>query len=431
MSDRKIPHETLPEIAAMQEAGIPLTDLAKIYGFSARTLRNRLVLWSKAGGISAPLSLNERSAVQRLKDENAELRAKLRDADRYHGMVQELVKVVERKYEPLRPIDVRKTKPRKSQTDTDAFVFLADQHGDRIVQSSGVWGLDQYDFNVFRCRLWEWAKMIMRYTQHHLPNFFFDTLWGWHLGDSVQGDIHNMKYRNFFPNSTIAALAVGDVQAQALQWLAQFFNRINLVCVSGNHGRTTKLKDFEDPHDNFDYLVAAVMKARLTNVPNVQIIAPRAWSAFVKVRGHLFELNHGDGVRGTWSIPWYGFDKRESKVRAIAAAKQAFIDAHCYGHYHTPMTRPAGQGRSIHAGAWYITDQYALNAVQGANEPEQQLILTNERFLRQIEIPLMLRDVDRENAMRAGKWEPPFGRSTIVDELTPQGPVFEIPLIDP
>ncbi len=433
--------EELLQIDAFLNEGKAWEDIAKVFSATKDAVVSAHRRWRKrrdhvlrTGSVgctvdeSVGMSELERKLQYRTDEVNL-LRAKVRNAQRFHGLVDECVKVVTDIYEPLKTVDPPKMKQRKSQEEVDAVLFMTDQHADRIVQSEGVWGLDQYDFNVFRARLWEWVKVTTAYTTIHLPNYFFKTLWVLHLGDAVNGDIHNMKLRNQWGNSIKAAIATGDVQAEALQALLPAFEKIIVVCISGNHGRTTKQIELEDPHDNLDYLVAATMRQRLRDEPRIEIVAPKSWSAFADIRGHLCELSHGTGAKGVWGIPWYYFDRREGQVRSIVAAKERFINYHFYGHLHTPMTRPAGQGTAIHGGSWYMTDEFALNIVRGANVPVQQLLVWSERFGRQFEIPIFLRDEEKENAMRAGEWDPPLGRSNIVDELTPDHAPFEMPII--
>ena len=356
--------------------------------------------------------------VVALGDEVRQLRLKLRHSDRKDGIVLELAEQLESFVEPmLAPLSVlTNTNIERKQEPVDAVVTLSDQHADRVVRTAGSWGLERYDFNVYRARLFEWAKTIGRYCSVHLPNYKFETLWVWHLGDAVNGDIHNMKHRNHFGNSMVASLAIGDAQSEALAYLSQFFERIAVVCVPGNHGRTTQKVEWEDPFDNFDYLVAKTMKLRLDNNDKVEIFTPRAWSAFVEVRGHLWNLNHGHGVKGVMGIPWYGFERREGRVQRLATFNNRPVDYFAYGHFHTPMTRPSGRGKAVHSGAWYFTDEYALNQLAVGNTPEQTLLVFSERFGRQMEIPLMVRDEEKEQLMFNGEYEPPFGRNLVVDE---------------
>jgi len=366
--------------------------------------------------------------LQAEREKSRELRRKVQHVDRDATIIEQLSQVIVDTYEPIAPVKLEMPKSKKSQEPVDAVVTLSDQHTDRVIREEGTWGLEHYDFNVYRARLYEWAKVIRSYVTRHLPNYFFDTLWVWHLGDAVNGDIHNMKLKNFWANSLVASLAAGDVQAEALLWLAEAFKRVVVVCVPGNHGRTTKQIEWEDPYDNFDYLTAKAMALRLAEYKNrLQIFTPRAWSAHVEVRGHLCHLNHGHGVTGTWGIPWYGFERREGRVQRLASFKNREVSYYFYGHYHTQLTRPSGKGKAIHAGSWYFTDEFSLNKLSVGNKPEQTMLMFSERFGRQLEVPIMLRDEEREGQLHDGKWIPPFGRELIVDE--PSTPFSQMPII--
>jgi len=357
------------------------------------------------------------------KDDLRDARRKLVVSDRTHAVIESLTETLTSIVAPLHFDSKLSKAPSIIDTDAedvDAIVMMADQHTDRIVEASGSWGLERYDFNAYRARLWRWAKAVRSYLTVHLPRYRVNTLWVFHLGDAVNGDIHNMKHRNAWSNSLKAAIMAGDAQAQALAYLAEAIPNVEVVCVSGNHGRTTTQIEYEDPHDNFDYLVAKTMQLRIQGTEldgQVQFHIPKAWSAHVEIRGHLWHLNHGHGVSGTWGIPWYGFEKREGRVQRLVSTFDRDIDYYAYGHFHMPLTRPAGRGKAIHAGPWYYTDPFVLNKISGGNEPEQQLLIFSERFGRQIEIPIMVRDIELERAMRAGEWEPPFGTNLMAESL--------------
>lgn len=412
---------------------------AKALGWKERTFRDRLAthpehraIFAMAESIDAlraeekanpstPAAPDPDAALRRrvvkLEGDLAAATRQLRSSDVTAGIVAQLIPVIENTVKPL-VVSPYATQPHTfvapSGMDTppevvDAVVTMSDQHADKVVSLEGVMGLEQYDNAAFNCRLWEWAKMIQRYCTVHLPRYTFDTLWVLHLGDAVNGDIHDHKLRNDFPNSLVAAMNVADAQAQALAYLAPHFNHVNVVCVSGNHGRTTTKIVQEDPFDNFDYLVARHMQARCAGIANIHFTIPRAWTTNIEIRGKLVQLNHGHGVKGTWGIPWYGFERREGRMQALAEKLGRRIDYFFYGHFHTDMRRSAGSGKAFHAGSWYMTDEYAMNMLAVGNEPEQTLLVWSDRFGPQIQIPLFVRDKEREAKMRAGEWTPPFG----------------------
>ena len=188
----------------------------------------------------------------------------------------------------------------------------------------------------------------------------------------MQGDIHNMKHRNHFKNSMVAAIAIGDAEAQAFDWIQRTTGlRISIICVPGNHGRTTIKVDDNSPHDNYDYLVGTQIATRLLSNDRIQILVPAAWTAFVNVMGHIWAINHGHGVRGFAGFPWYGFDRKAQRIQSMVSRKKIRIDYFTYGHYHTDTKSSTAGAKSLHNGAWYLTDPYAIEQLSVGNTPHR------------------------------------------------------------
>lgn len=370
------------------------------------------------------------ASVTRLSDDNRSLRAKLRNSDRTAGIIDALIPVVQDVVRPVEYVKIATPKPRKSQEEVDFVAPLSDQHSDREIRSAATWGLEEYGFDVYRARIWRWARVLKAYLTEHLPNYTCNTLWVPLLGDQVNGDIHDMKHRNSWGNSIKAALAMAEVQAQALLYLADACQRIVVVGISGNHGRTTTKLEYEDPHDNFDYLVTKTMEMLLTEHERIEIFTPHAWSAHLLVRGRLCHINHGHGVQGTWGIPWYGFEKREGRVqRLVNFVGNQPVDYFFYGHFHQTVERPAGQGKAFHSGPFYFTDGFSLNKLSAGHEPEHSVFMFSDKWGKQLAFDIKLRDAEEEAELHAGTWEPPFGQRLLVDEPDTYG-VGSLPIIE-
>lgn len=310
----------------------------------------------------------------------------------------------------------------QGQHEVEAVVTLSDEHGDEVVSGAASWGTERYDYNVFRARLTRWVEVVTAYVTQHLPKHRFTRLWVAKLGDSINGGIHHQEHRNHFANSLRAAIAVGDAEAQALAALEPLFpGGVHVVAVSGNHPRTTLKKDFDDPHANLDFLVTTQLATRLArhvDAGRITVHAPRAYTAYMEVCGHLCCLNHGDTVRGTWGIPWYGFSKRENRVQQMLAQHDARVRYFFWGHHHTPMERrDVGQVESLHAGAWVATSPWSLEQLAAGGEPQAPLYVFDERFGRILTVPIFLRDPEREAALAAGAWNPPYGRTTALETV--------------
>lgn len=362
----------------------------------------------------------ELRAMERRLKENAELtsryKAQLDAADTTRNAFEQMSEALEAIVEPLKLVPLAKRKIDPSAHPVDLVTALSDQHADQVIHGPASWGQERYNFDVFCLRLERWTRLLIDYATLHLPSHRVERLHVFSLGDAVHGDIHNAKYRNHFGNTMRAAVAVADAQSEALAQLLEHIPYVSLVGVNGNHPRTTTRKDFADPHDNFDFLVLALMAARLHNyvaAGRLDIHAPKAWTAFVEVRGKIMALNHGDDVRGTWGIPWYGFSKKEARTQAITARAEARVDFFWYGHYHTDVAVTESGSRGIHTGAFTLTDPFALNALSAGGEPMQSAMLVGDlpgMRSRLLDIPLWVRNEAAEEAYWQGKHTPTFGR---------------------
>lgn len=359
-----------------------------------------------------------------LKQENRDLERKLKLSFKEGHIFAEAAELIRETVSPLRPINVRKIEDKDNEAhNCDLVLLLSDEHADQIVTASGTWGLEQYDFNIFRVRLERLLSQTIKYATEHLPRHKFERLWVLKLGDTVNGDIHGAGPKNHFKNTIKAALAVGDVEAQFVQALTPYFpGGVHVVGVSGNHPRKSMRKDYGGPHDNYDYLVTAQMAARLADeidAGRVSVHAPESWTAFVEIRGRVWALNHGDDVKGFAGFPWYGFDRKNNRVQALLARFDRKVDYFCYGHYHTNASFVSGGAQSIHSGAWPMTDPFAINAVNAGNEPVQTLYAVDDKFGIVLPIPIYVRDIDTEKQFRQGKFDPELGRNLLINKITP------------
>lgn len=333
---------------------------------------------------------------------------------------------------PLRPIASTPTVVKDGAADCDLVLLLSDEHADQQITAAGTWGLERYDFNVFRCRLDRLKRQTINYAVKHLPRHEFRRLWILKLGDSVNGDIHGKGPKNFFGNTIKAALSVGDAEAQFVQSLIPHFSGgVHVVSVAGNHPRRSMRKDYEGPNDNFDYLVSTQMATRLQreiDAGRASVHIPDAWTAFVEIRGRVWALNHGDDVIGFAGIPWYGFERKNNRVQNLTARFDQKISYFCYGHFHTPMSFPSGGGESIHSGAWPMTDPYAINKLSAGNEPRQTLYAVDDELGVILTIPIFTRNAEKESRCLAGEYEPEIGNRLIIDSVTTDRDVGEFPL---
>lgn len=350
------------------------------------------------------------------------LRAKL-NKSHTEGALYELAAEAIREYTtPLEGIKVKAQPSGSGDNEFDLVILVSDEHADQQISAAGTWGLEYFNFRVFRCRLQRLLQQAINHVTIYLPAHKFHRCWVLKLGDAVNGDIHGHGPRNYFGNTVKAALATGDTEAQFIAALVPYFpGGVHVVAVSGNHPRRSAKKDFDGPQDNFDYLVATQIATRLQKIRDagqVSIHVPDSWTAFVEIRGRIWALNHGDDVVGFAGIPWYGFDRKNNRVQALVASFDQRIDYFCYGHYHTALSFPSGGAQSLHNGAFPMTDPYALEHVAVGKPPKQMIYTVNDERGITLPIPIDLRDPKIEQAFRRGEYEPELGKGLIIDQVT-------------
>jgi hypothetical protein len=337
---------------------------------------------------------------------------KRKEADKGATIVAQLAEVIREAATPLepRPLTVKATGG--GPYHVDGVLILSDEHADHVIHPELTMGLEDFDFDIFRVRAERLQNTVIRYVTHHLPQYSFDRLWIVKLGDAIQGDIHNMKLRNHFGNAIRAAIATADVEAEMVANLAQYFpGGVHVVSVPGNHPRTTKTPQHEDPTDNLDYLIAAGMASRLSDhiaEGLVTVNAPRSWGALIDVRGWLVHASHGDNVRGFAGLPWYGFDRYENRVKDLfSQVLDRPIDYFLHGHYHTSTERTTASSQGLHNGAFYQTGGYEIHALAVGNRPRQDFYVLQDREVDRgytFKIPIWLKNQAKEQAFRRGEF---------------------------
>jgi hypothetical protein len=423
--------EKLP-LRAELEPQVVAEEIAKLV--SSRSSRSFIPKYFKPylpetpEAVDTPADISETVELERkiiqFKDDIRLLRAKLKAAQRESNLFESLAEVIREENRPLPKANIPKRERSKGTTPVDGVLLLSDEHGDHVISLAGTWGLERYDFNIYRIRIQRLAQVIVDYLTRHLPKHFFERLWIIKLGDSVHGDIHGMAHRNFFPNSLKAALAIGDTEAQMFQWIAaETGTPVIVVSVSGNHSRRSAKPDYEDPHDNFDYLVSTQIATRLQHeieAGPVSVYCPRAWTAFCDVRGHLWAANHGQDVRGYAGFPWYGFDRKTNRVQALIARKNARVKYFAYGHFHADAKSTSADAKIYHSGAFYMTDPHTAEKLALGNTPQQSFFVVDDEYGTILEAPIYIRDETLEARYEAGEFTPAFGQQLIIDELEPR-----------
>ncbi|NJL71417.1 MAG: hypothetical protein HC888_07260 [Candidatus Competibacteraceae bacterium] len=282
------------------------------------------------------------------------------------------------------------------QVEEHLILHLSDEHADETVEAHKVGGLEEYNFSVALCRAEQYVDTVIKWTQTTLKNFRFPVLHILSYGDHTSGEIHgavsHSEYHNMFKN----ALSIGHMQALMIRDLAPYFPQVKVYCVSGNHGRRSKKKDYEGAHDNWDFLISQTAKMLTSDIRNVEFLIPDAYSINVDINGHGFCIEHGDGVPSWNSLPWYGLERKTRRLMALHNTVGKQVRYFVFGHFHSASTISDLNGETFINGAWVATSPYSYEAFSGYREPKQWIMGCHKDHGVTWRLPVLLKNPKRE-----------------------------------
>jgi predicted DNA-binding protein YlxM (UPF0122 family) len=265
---------------------------------------------------------------------------------------------------------VKETKTRDTVHE-DLMMHVSDEHADQIVLPHRVNGLEEYNFNVALRRAEVYVEKVIRFTQYTMANYEFDTLYVPFYGDHSNGEIHKGIEVNHFKNIFASGIAVGQMHALMLRDLAPYFKKIIAIYVPGNHGRQANEKEYAFANRNVDYLIAEVARAYCRDIKNIDFVVPDAYSVNINIQGYVFNISHGDDIKSSMGIPWYGIERRTNRLTATHVAKGACIHYKVLGHFHKASSIQDNVGETLINGSWKATDEYIYNSFGTVAEPTQ------------------------------------------------------------
>lgn len=313
--------------------------------------------------------------VTHLKDEKNHYKRAATAHAKEHGLYQACVEVINEKIVPLKALpSAFKSKRHKNVIQEDLVLHLSDGHHDQIVTLEESGGLERYDFLISCARAERLIETLLEHSQEHLERYEFETLWILANGDHTSGEIHDHEKRSYYRNQMNNSLAIGQLHALMLRDLAPFFKQINCVYVPGNHGRRTTRKNHYGAHENWDYMIGKITELWCRDLKNISFALPNAFSANVVIRGHGFNMTHGDDIKGWSGIPFYGMIRRQKNLMALNSISDGpNIRYFCMGHHHVQASMADLNGELLVNGAWLANDPYSYNSFAGYRAPSQLL----------------------------------------------------------
>lgn len=256
-------------------------------------------------------------------------------------------------------------------------LMLSDVHMGEVVTPSQVFFRNEYNLDIAKRRLQLLTHNTIDTLQNHIvaPKGYpgIVVILG---GDMVAGDIHEELTATNEQDVMPCVVQLINELVTMLSTLAEEFGRVEVKCVPGNHGRTTKKvtsKNFA--YTNFDWLIGCLLEKFFVFDDRINFCVTDQQDMQYKVYDHTYRLTHGHQFRGG-----QGFIGALATI--IRGGKKKLGSSNSYrmpfdtlvlGHFHTCNFVKG----IISNGSVVGFNEYAINGNFNYEEPQQALWLTH------------------------------------------------------
>lgn len=186
------------------------------------------------------------------------------------------------------------------------------------------------------------------------------------LGDLITND--RIFKEQSFEIEKIVGLQIWD----AINYFTKFFvnllkiyEKITIVGVVGNHGRSLPDSYEEPAENNFEYFVYKTWQKQFANSKRIDVIVPSSKRYIHKIYNWKHLLEHGDSMRGSTD------NYIEKQIKELSLNIGGFDVMH-YGHYHKLKEREIADKVIVKQnGSWILKDSYAFRKYKTYSVPKQ------------------------------------------------------------
>ena len=206
--------------------------------------------------------------------------------------------------------------------------------------------------------------LINAYNLRELTIFF--------LGDLITND--RIFKEQSFEIEKVVGLQIWD----AVNYFTEFFNRlltiyekITIVGVVGNHGRSLP-DSYEEPiQNNFEYFIYKIWEKQFADSQRVKVIVPESRRYIHKIYNWKHLIEHGDSMRGISDT------SIERQIKELSLNIGGFDVMH-YGHVHKLKEREVADKVIVKQnGCWIEKDDYGFRKFKTYSVPKQHFFGCN------------------------------------------------------
>ena len=274
-------------------------------------------------------------------------------------------------YDNYKKIDLKEPKATKCKGKREEMSILdiSDTHVGMINK-----GLDEetgkkvttYNMDIFNKELTNLQNSIAEIHGILSNSYNLKELTVFCLGDLITND-------RIFPEQSFEIEKVVGLQIwDAVNYFVKFFNnllsiyeKITIVGVVGNHGRSLP-DSYEEPvENNFEYFIYKMWEKQFEGSKRIKVIVPQTRRYVHKVYGWKHLIEHGDTMRGSTD------SYIERQIKDLSLNMNGFDVMH-FGHFHKLKEREMADKVIVKQnGSWIEKDNYAFKKFKTYSVPKQ------------------------------------------------------------
>ena len=343
--------------------------------------------------------------IKLLVDEISGLRKKLEKEQSRNEILKEVVEDTLMALPPLEPFP--RVESPKSEQPHAAMLDISDVHIGGKVEAAVTGGMNEYNYSIFLKRGAELHRGLVRLVDMQRRVYPVDELYINCFGDFVEGvDIYQGQAFQIDRGLVQQIFLGADWFSNFIVDMAARFDKVNVRCVPGNHGRGYR-KGQGHPLDNFDTVVYWGVAQRLSGHANVNFeISESSWLLY-HIPGHekyRHVIIHGDEARSWMTIPWYGFERVGQRLESMLGIVLDYVHA---GHHHNEARWANNRMEFLVNGSWVGGSELSVRRMLRTSRPVQNLFFCHPRRGVVSHYPIQLDTLPELSSDERGIWTYP------------------------
>jgi len=326
-----------------------------------------------------PITARERellSVARKLRGDRDRLRRELRAASDELVTLEGLRDTLaEMRSASVGDVSIKRRERRSGLREGVAVALLSDVHAGEAVDPAKVHGQNEYNLEVCRARVSRYFEGVRWLVENHQRAFNIREVMIGVLGDVVTGHLREEDLETSLLPPTLSTVFARGLLNDGVRFLLDELDveRINLLCVHGNHGRTTQRPRVKTSAENsFEHLMYLHMAEDWRGNERVRFVISAGDSLIVNVYDNLTRWMHGDEIRYRDGIGGITIPLNKAVFR-LNKARKCIVT--CLGHHHSYLSHPD----AVINGSIVGYNEYAQKCTFPFEPPQQAFFILDSR----------------------------------------------------